>query len=171
MLKEQFFILCMTSLFLSACSKQPSTESSNESLKAPLLCSDASLIADSERFLRDLLAGKSESALSYYDKESRNKGEGFGIDYTFFPMNDPSALFDIQQKNTDSQIFVEVLGAYNEHKLVGFFQEFARGKTNTIEYLSENHWKSFVVCSFECIDGNWKISGQTCFEDSGSPFE
>ena len=112
-----------------------------------------------------------ESALSYYAPNHQKRGDGYGIDYTFFPERNSDAVFDILQKNKESKIFVEDLGKFEGGRLIGFFQARAKGQTLDIEYLRDNHWETYAVCNSMCIDGEWKISQYTCFEDSGSPFE
>jgi len=135
------------------------------------LCSRTTLLTTSEAFLTALLKDDVETALSFYAQNYRSRGDGHGIEYTFFPHRNPNAVYDIIQKNSESEIFVEDLGVFQNGYLVGFFQQNARGQTTNIEYLSQNHWDSFVSCNFVCTNKAWKISEYTCFEDSGSPFE
>jgi len=157
---------------LVACTQASSSVKNTESNDAKaLVCSEESLSLTANGFLKQLLKEDAESAIKYYAEGYKQQGEGFGLNYTFLPKNDPNALFDIKQKNSESPIFIELMGEYQKGKLVGFFQKSSEGETTNIDYLSDNHWQSFVVCNFECIDGEWRIAGQTCFEDSGSPFE
>lgn len=124
-----------------------------------------------ENFLEDLLENNSSAASKYYAEGYQKSGDGYGVNYTFLSEYDPNALFDITAKHAESPIFVELFGSYQIGQLVGLAQESAKNKTSKIEYLRKNHWENFAVCNFNCIDGEWKIFGETCFEDSGSPFE
>lgn len=172
MLKDLKFIFLATTPFVMAFTPACSSEQNiqTDDLKSHV-CSEDNLHNTAKDFLTHLLENDTKSAIQYYAEGYKKQGEGFGLNYTFFPKNDPNALFDIIKKNSESPIFVDLMGDYQKGKLVGYFQNTAEGKTRKIEYLSNNHWKTFVVCNFECIDGEWKISGETCFEDSGSPFE
>jgi len=159
-------------LSLIACSEvTPAANSVISNHEKKQICTNESLKNTSENFLNDLLKNDIIKSKQYYAKQYQQHGDGYGIHYTFFPSIDPNALFDIVGKNKESSIFVELMGEYQEGELVGFFQDSAKENTDKIEYLSEKHWKTFVVCNFLCIEGEWRISGQTCFEDSGSPFE
>lgn len=157
---------------LNACSEAtPTAESVTPIHEKIQICTNQSLKNTSENFLSDLLKNDITKTSEYYAKQYQKSGDGYGINYTFFPQNDPNALFDIINKNKESAIFIELMGQYQEGELVGLFQQSAEGNTDKIEYLSKNHWETFVVCNFLCVEGEWKIAGQTCFEDSGSPFE
>jgi len=170
--KYSYFLILVLTTFFSACSSETNNRENTEVKNIQSFsCKDQSLNSVSESFLTHLLNGDVKAAEQFYAENSKEKGKGYGINYTFFPENDPNALFDIIQKNAEDKIFVEPMGDYQDGQLVGFFQSSAKGKTTSIDYLRQNHGKTFVVCSFECEDGDWKISGQTCFEDSGSPFE
>jgi len=134
-------------------------------------CAKSDVIKTSESFLSNLLKNDVEGALNFYAPNHQESGDGYGIDYTFFPERVSDAIFDILQKNKESKIFVEDIGRFENGRLIGFFQSHARGQTKNIDYLSLHHGKTFMVCNFICISGEWKIAEYTCFEDSGSPFE
>lgn len=168
-----FRIRCNLTLLLaimaSSCSDSPASEFVAKT--SGDTCSQVSLVTASNMFLNHLLNDDFDEFLKFYAKNHQGVGPGYGVNYTFFPNRDPEAVFDIKAKNKQGAIFSEDLGVFENGRLVGFFQSSAKGQTKSIEYLRQNHWDSFAVCNFVCIDNEWKISEYTCFEDSGSPFE
>ena len=162
-------LILLLAIMVPSCSDTPASEPIAEI--GGHECTKTELVTASNMFLEYLLNDDVDGALKFYAKNHQRVGPGYGVNYTFFPNRDPEAVFDIKAKNKQSAIFSEDLGVFENGRLVGFFQSSAIGQTKNIEYLSQNHWDSFVVCNFVCIDGEWKISEYTCFEDSGSPFE
>lgn len=168
--QNMFLIFSLSFMMLFQCSDKSLDSSPTQKTESSKICNKQNLLMTSETFLGHLLDGNVKNALQFYSEDSQNIGNGYGINYTFFPTKDPNAIFDIIKKNDKSPMFVELLGNYEDSELVGFFQSSARGRIDSIDYLRTNHWKTFVICTFHCEGDTWKISGQTCFEDSGSPF-
>ncbi len=91
-------------------------------------CSKENLIDASNMFLEHLLSDDLDAALQFYSERHQTTGADYGINYTFFPSRDPDAVFDIQTKNSQSEIFSKDLGVFEKGRLVGFFQIKAKVK-------------------------------------------
>lgn len=159
-------------ILVGACSENTLSDTKeNSNYKVASQCTTDILIESADSFRKSLVTNDREGALEFYAQNFRVSGDGYGIDYTFFPENDPHAVFDIIKKNDESEFYTEDLGVFQNGRLIAFFQKSESNKIKDIEYLSQNHWKTFAVCNFICLDDVWQISEYTCFEDSGSPFE
>lgn len=62
-------------------------------------------------------------------------------------------------------------GEYENGKLVIFSEAAVAPKLSEIDFLQSKKFESFVVCHFVCnADYKWRLSSNTCFEETGDPF-
>lgn len=177
MLKNKIKLLAI--LLLIACTnteadqlevqEQPrTTQSVNQ------VCSQPELVAASQAFLSALRAGDIAKAKSFYYPSSIADGDGYGVNYTFFPKNDDMALFNFGNENAQDEFGVEVFGAYEDGRdtgqLVLFVQEQYKNKISDENFLVEKKFDGYFACYFQCKNDNWMITKYACFEDSGGPF-
>ena len=175
---HRFFILpkfLIFSAFLTACSN--STDNNEKKTLKPensQNCSYPSLASTSEDFLNALKEENIELAKSFYQSASYADGYYHGVTYTFFPKENKYNIFDFQKTNAMSEFEVDILGEYSHYEnygmLVLFIQQDYKHKRLDERFLSETKFKNYFVCYFECLDEQWKIAGNHCFEDSGGPF-
>lgn len=129
-------------------------------------CEFPALKTSASKFLTALNEKDLVTAKSLYFPPSLSSG----IEYTFFPENEPSAIFDFKKKSVESPFKIHILGDFNDGQLVAFIQEQHEVLSRDAEFLTYEKFDGYFVCFFQCIEGEWKITRQTCFEDSGGPF-
>ena len=134
------------------------------------ICEVPALKAVSKKFLDALTAKNLAAAQSFYFPNSLSNGDGYGVQYTFFPENDDFAFFDYVEKNEESPFSTYVLGEYDDGYLVTYIQEQHKDLAEDPNFLTYSKFDGFFACFFQCIEGEWKITKYTCFEDSGGPF-
>ena len=134
------------------------------------ICEVPALETASNNFLNALNEKDLITARSFYFPASLSDGVGYGVEYTFFRESETVAFFDFEKKNMESPFKTHILGEYDDGYLVTFIQEQHRALSRDPEFLTYGKFDGFFACLFQCIEGEWRITKQTCFEDSGGPF-
>ncbi len=134
------------------------------------ICEVPALEVVSQKFLDALTAKNLATAQSLYFPNSLSNGDDYGVQYTFFPNNDDFAFFDFVKKNAESPFSTYIFGKYDDGYLVTYIQEQHKDLARDPDFLTYRKFDGFFACFFQCIEGEWKITKYTCFEDSGGPF-
>ena len=159
-----FFLI----FFLAGCSEHTPSIKQNvsEELKPDNVCDTISLRETSAAFVNSLRSGNAFDVASYY----QNQDEAL-VDYTFYPSLNQAAIFDFPIWSKGKPIYSHTLGKYENGHLV-IFSLVKIDKYNANYFEENKKFKTFFVCNFVCHEDVWKISStETCFEETGAPFE
>lgn len=133
-------------------------------------CQSDKLEHRAQQFLEDVVTGDIDKIGTYFHSQLEPAELDSRIAYTFFPSRDQNAIFDVVEKNEQSEFVTYVLGDYEHGKLVAYVQESKQDRITDVEFLKESRFDSYFVCLFICASREWVLATQACFEETDEPF-